>query len=124
MSNPSDKTMLVITGPPAVGKMTVGNELEKLTGLKLFHNHMTIDLAIRFFDFGTAAFGRLVSEFRRRIIEEVAQSDLPGLIFTYCWAFNLDKEKDDQEKNHVHCLTKPFLDLGANVWFAELEADL
>ncbi len=36
--------LIMIFGPQAVGKMTVGQELEKITGLKLFHNHMTIDL--------------------------------------------------------------------------------
>lgn len=36
--------LVIITGPHAVGKMTVGQELERLTGLKLFHNHMTIDI--------------------------------------------------------------------------------
>lgn len=35
---------VLIFGPQAVGKMTVGQELAKITGLKLFHNHMTIDL--------------------------------------------------------------------------------
>jgi adenylate kinase family enzyme len=30
--------LVVIFGPPAVGKMTVGHELTKLTGYKLFHN--------------------------------------------------------------------------------------
>ena len=38
-----------IIGPQAVGKMTVGQELAKITGLKLFHNHMTIDLVSNFF---------------------------------------------------------------------------
>ena len=32
---------VIIFGPPAVGKMTVGYELAKFTGLKVFHNHMT-----------------------------------------------------------------------------------
>ena len=35
---------VIIFGPQAVGKMTVGEELAKKTRLKLFHNHMTIDL--------------------------------------------------------------------------------
>ncbi len=35
--------LVILFGPPAVGKMTVGYELEKLTGLRLFHNHMTVD---------------------------------------------------------------------------------
>jgi len=29
-----DKTLIIIIGPHAVGKMTVGQELEKITGLK------------------------------------------------------------------------------------------
>lgn len=38
------KKFVLIFGPQAVGKMTVGQELAKMTDLKLFHNHMTIDL--------------------------------------------------------------------------------
>ena len=45
--------LVLLTGPQAVGKMTVGQELAKITGLKLFHNHMTIDLALKFFDYST-----------------------------------------------------------------------
>lgn len=44
-----DSTLLFLIGPPAVGKMAVGQELARRTGLKLFHNHMTVDLALRFF---------------------------------------------------------------------------
>lgn len=62
-------TLVFIVGPPAVGKMAVGHELAQRTGFKLFHNHHTIDLAIRFFPFGSPPFQRLVGEFRRRIFE-------------------------------------------------------
>ena len=41
--------LVVIVGPHAVGKMTVGQELSKITGLKLFHNHMTIEPVIEIF---------------------------------------------------------------------------
>ena len=41
------KNPLAIFGPHAVGKMTVGQELSKITNLKLFHNHMTIDIVSR-----------------------------------------------------------------------------
>jgi len=34
--------LLLIIGDAAVGKMTVGQELTKITDLRLFHNHMTI----------------------------------------------------------------------------------
>ena len=85
---------VVLFGPPAVGKMTVGYELAKLTGFRLFHNHMTIDLVLNFFDFGTPPFTRLVNEFRTRVFEEVAASGLPGLIFTYVWALDHPGDKE------------------------------
>ncbi len=73
MTDASAVPMLVmLVGPPAVGKMTVGHELASRTGLRLFHNHHTIDLVLRFFEFGTPPFQRLVGEFRRRMFEEVA----------------------------------------------------
>lgn len=49
----AEKKLLILFGPPAVGKMTVGKELSALTGMKLFHNHMTIELVLPFFEFGT-----------------------------------------------------------------------
>jgi len=45
----SERFLVIIIGPHAVGKMTVGQELAKLTGLKLFHNHMSIELVRKFF---------------------------------------------------------------------------
>jgi hypothetical protein len=70
--------LLVITGPPAVGKMTVGLEVAKLTGFRVFHNHLTIDPVLRFFAFGTPPFDRLVGAWRQQLLAEVAASDLPG----------------------------------------------
>jgi len=110
---------VVIFGPPAVGKMTVGYELAKLTGMKVFHNHMTIDLVLEFFPYGSAKFNTLVSEFRQRILEEVAASDLPGLIFTFVWA--LDQTGD---KEQIDSYSQIFERQGADVYFVELEADL
>ena len=48
--------LIVIFGPPAVGKMTVGKELSRITKLKLFHNHMSIELVNKFFDFWNTKF--------------------------------------------------------------------
>jgi len=110
---------VLIFGPPAVGKMTVGYEFAKITGLRLFHNHMTIELVLEFFEFGDPAFNRLVSEFRQRIFEEVADSSLPGLVFTYVWA--LDQASD---KRFVDKVTAFFESKGAEVFYVELEADV
>jgi hypothetical protein len=113
----STSTLVFIVGPPAVGKMTVGYALAERTGLKVFHNHHTIELALQFFAFGTPAFSRLITEFRRRIFEEVAASDLPGLIFTYVWAFDQPADADI-----VAGLAKVFSDRGARVVYVELQA--
>jgi hypothetical protein len=86
-------TLLFVIGPPAVGKMTVGQQIATRTGLRLFHNHLAIEPVLRFFPFGSPPFGRLVDGFRRGIMEEVAASDLPGLIFTYVWAFDLPEDE-------------------------------
>lgn len=110
--------LVIIFGPPAVGKMTVGHELANLTGLKLFHNHMTIDLVMNFFEFGDPHFHQLINEFRRQIFEAVAASDLKGLIFTYVWAFD-----DESDKNFIDKSCRIFYEKGADVYFVELEAD-
>ena len=109
--------LVVLVGPPAVGKMTVGHELATRTGLRLFHNHHTIDLVLRYFAFGTPPFQRLVGEFRQRMFEEVAASELPGLIFTYVWAF--DQPTDAAA---VESYVAPFRARGGRVVFVELEA--
>lgn len=99
--------------------MTVGHELSKLTGFRLFHNHVTIELVLEFFDYGSPPFERLVAEFRRRIFEEVAGSDLPGLIFTFVWAVEHNSDRAFVERSCDIFRTK-----GAEVYFVELEAEL
>ena len=110
---------IVIFGPPAVGKMTVGHELAKRTGFKLFHNHMSIELALNFFGFGEPAFNRLVSDFRKRIFEEVAASELPGLIFTFVWSLQLESDR-----RYIDDACAIFRRNDGEICFVELEADL
>lgn len=110
---------VLIFGPHAVGKMTVGQELEKITELKLFHNHMTIELVNPFFEYGTKEGNRLVNLFRQEIFEAVAKSDLYGLIFTFVWAFDLQSDWD-----YVDKVCDIFLSKGGSVYFVELEADI
>ena len=77
--------LLFLIGDAAVGKMTVGQELMKLTGLRLFHNHMTIEPVLEIF--GTFH-SRAISRLREVIFEEFAASGQYGMIFTYQWAFD------------------------------------
>ena len=109
--------LVIIFGPQAVGKMTIGQELEKITNLKLFHNHMTIELVTPFFSYGTDTGRKLVNLFRQKIFEEVAQSDLPGLIFTYVWDFD-----SPSDTTYIHDLCGIFSERGTAIYFVELEA--
>lgn len=112
-------TFILLFGPPASGKMTVGRELARATGYKLLHNHMTLELVNHFFDFMTPPFIRLDTKIRMAIFEEVAQSELPGLIFTLVWALDL---KEDH--TYVRRITDLFVAKGARICFVELQAAL
>ncbi len=109
---------VLIFGPQAVGKMTVGQELAKITELKLFHNHMTIEPLMAIFGNAEDTW-RLSDVFRRHIFEAAAKSDLYGLIFTFVWALDLSREWD-----WVDSTCRIFEDAGADIDFVELECDL
>ncbi|WP_075618880.1 AAA family ATPase [Paenisporosarcina indica] len=110
---------IIIVGPQAVGKMTVGHELEKVTDLKLFHNHLTIELVHPFFDYGTEAGNRLVKLFRREMFEEFAKSDLYGVIFTFVWRFDMQVDW-----KYVEETSAIFESRGNEVYIVELQADM
>ncbi|MBB6556024.1 AAA family ATPase [Nonomuraea rubra] len=109
--------LLCIVGPPAVGKMTVAYEIAQLTGMKVFHNHLAIEPVLRFFEFGSEPYVRLVGEFRRRVFEEVAASDLAGLIFTFVWAFDVPEDEAELER-----YAAPFRNREGRVFYLELSA--
>ena len=109
---------ILIFGPQAVGKMTVGQELEKITELKLFHNHMTIELLEPFLGFSDEMW-RLSNLIRIELFKSVAESDLEGLIFTYVWAFDRQEDWD-----YVDNICEIFESKGATIYFVELEAEL
>ena len=88
--------LLFLIGNAAVGKMTVGQELMKITDLRLFHNHMTIEPVIEIFG---CYDGKTVNRLREAVFEEFAVSDNYGMIFTYMWAF--DQQADWDYVEHV-----------------------
>lgn len=107
---------ILLFGPPAAGKMTVGQELAKLAGYKLLYNHMTIDLVREILEFDSPEFWRLVAEMRRAIVREAAASPLPGLIFTFVWDFGTN-----EDQGYVDELCGYVTEHGGECYFAELE---
>ena len=75
--------LIFIYGLPATGKLTVAQELAKLTGYKLFHNHMVVDLLLSSLEFGSAQFVRLREKIWLGVFREASRAQVPGLIFTF-----------------------------------------
>lgn len=106
--------LLFLFGDAAVGKMTVGQELMKMTDLRLFHNHMTIEPVIEIFGRYN---GRAITRLREVVFEEFAASGAYGLIFTYMWAF--DQQHDWDYVEHVKSIFAPY---GTEFYYVELIA--
>ncbi|MDR2686221.1 MAG: AAA family ATPase [Oscillospiraceae bacterium] len=87
---------VLVTGPQAVGKMTVGQELAKITGLKLFHNHEAIELVRPLLSSPDRAEGwarALVKELRMSVFRHFARSGQEGMIYTMVWAFDDPRDR-------------------------------
>lgn len=74
--------LVVLHGAPGVGKLTVARELQALTGYRLFHNHLTVDLVASVLGFTS----RPARELRERIwldtLGTAANEGVEGIIFT------------------------------------------
>ena len=71
--------IVFLFGNAAVGKMTVGQELMKITELRLYHNHHIIEPVLEIFgEFNEEVMHRM----REAICEEFAASGKYGLIMT------------------------------------------
>lgn len=106
--------LVLIIGDAAVGKMTVGQELAKITDLRLFHNHMMIEPVLEIFGYFN---GKAITRMREVIFEEFANSEHYGLIFTYMWAFDQQSDWD-----YVEYVCNIFRKHNADIYYVELVA--
>lgn len=83
--------LVLIIGSGAVGKMTVGQELMKITGLRLFHNHMMIEPVLDVFGCFNAP---VIAKLRETIFDEFLKTDNEGMIFTLMWAFDMPSDRE------------------------------
>lgn len=113
--------LIVIMGPQAVGKMTVGKELEKRVDAKLLHNHETIDLFAKFLGYGKETF-RLSDQTRKELFKAFVSNEqnvTESIIFTVVVAFDLVGDMDFLTE-----ISEIFLEGQGRVFLIELEADL
>ncbi|MDD5731591.1 MAG: AAA family ATPase [Patescibacteria group bacterium] len=107
--------LVFIYGPPATGKLTVAKELAKLTGYKVFHNHLTVDLITSVLKFGEKNFFEISSRLRLEMIELAAKNNV-NLIFTFCYV----RDHDDKFVKDVIRKVKKY---NGKICFAQLYSD-
>ena len=105
---------VMIFGNAAVGKMTVGQELMRITDLRLFHNHMTIEPVIEVFGYFD---GNVTKRLRQVYFEEFARSQNYGMIFTFMWAFDMQSDWD-----YIEHVSDIFRQMGGEIYYVELVA--
>jgi hypothetical protein len=111
--------LLILFGPPASGKMTVGRSLCARTRYRLFHNHMTIEPLLGLFEFGHPSFNRLSGSFRGQILAECLAQDAFDLVFTFVWAVDLPSER-----RYLQAMADQVAASGGTTRYAELVCDL
>ena len=77
--------LVILHGKPACGKLTVAQELCRLTGLRLFDNHLIVNAVLALYDFGTPGFVQLRGQLWRTSFATMLQ--MPpgggGVVFTF-----------------------------------------
>jgi hypothetical protein len=106
--------LLFLYGPPATGKLTIAEELSKLTGYSVFHNHLTRDLVQSLYPGNVMDHYDLVDALREDVMKYCAQNNT-DLIFTFVYDGPEDDEVVSQRVNTV-------TENGGNVLFVELTA--
>jgi deoxyadenosine/deoxycytidine kinase len=109
--------LVVIYGPPGVGKLTVANELSKLTGHKILHNHLAIDLVEPVLDRGNKKFWELIDTYRLQLVDVAAKEKINGLIIT---SVNIKGQDDKFIKNLIDITEKN----SGSVHFVHLDCEL
>ena len=64
--------LVLLYGPPGVGKYTVGLELTARTGFRLLHNHLTVNLVSAVFERDSEIWLRMLRRLRRDMLTEAA----------------------------------------------------
>ena len=102
----------MLYGPPGAGKLTVGRALAARYGLRLLDNHLSVDPALRLFDFGTPRFAELVEQLRVTLLRSAARAGL-DVVSTLVYARGIDDA-------HLDTLVAASRDEGADVTLVQL----
>ncbi len=110
--------LIVVSGPQAVGKMTVAEELKKRIGYSLMVNHDSIEVSDKIFERGSDAQKELNKLIRENVFDLAIRYNI-NMIFTFVTAFNEQSDLD-----YLNNLKNMFESTGGNFYFVELSADV
>lgn len=79
--------LVVLYGPPGVGKKTIGAALAERLGWPLHHQHLAFDAAAERFSFGTAEFEREHRALTLAALRTHVAAGEPGVVMTYCYTW-------------------------------------
>ncbi len=103
--------VIYIYGAPAVGKLTTAKALSKLTGFKVFHNHLSTDLVRSVFERGNPIGDMLIVKIRLEMLETTVQANVNGIIITGAHAHDYiypNGENDDWYAKELEQITEKY----------------
>ena len=104
--------VIFLYGPPASGKLTIAKKLAEKTGISLFHNHLTFDLAEVLYEPFTQPFYDYCADLRLDVFGD-AKLAHQDLIFTF---FYIPPDDDNFVNQIIHIAGED------NVKFVKIEA--
>jgi len=91
--------LVLLHGPPASGKFTIANEISKLVNARVFHNHLTLDVAKSLLNFGDPGFWDLVHDLRLRSLRAFFEYGNDIAVTTWCYEEPEDHKRFRQFKS-------------------------
>lgn len=103
--------LVILYGPPAVGKLTIAKELAKIADIHVFDNHQIIDIIEPIVTRKYSGFAKLIYETQRNILEAAVKANQTNVVMTFPYASNLDRDVE-----FISELTTTSRELGAEVY--------
>ena len=110
--------LIIVSGPQAVGKMTVAEKIKEKTGYSLMVNHDSIEVSDKIFGRGSKSQKELNKIIREGAFQ-IAINNNVDMIFTFVTAFDCQEDID-----YLNNLRNMFESTGGEFFFIELEADV
>jgi cytidylate kinase len=103
---------IALYGPPGAGKLTVARCLAVHYGVKVLDNTLTVEAALRLFDFGTEPFVELVERLRLDLLDAAGRAGV-DVVSTFVYAHPVDRDYVDRlvQASEVHGGVMTFVQL-------------